>query len=221
MAEFKVVEIFESINGEGMKSGELAVFIRFFGCNLRCTYCDTLYALEKDAPVTLMDEEEIYKRVKETGIKNVTITGGEPLIQKDIEVLFRRLLKDEELFLEIETNGSVEVSPYRINDRITFTLDYKLPGSGAFFAMEGKNFQNVNKNDTVKFVVSDLMDLDTAHQKMLEYKLIKNCNIILSPVFGSIEAETIVEYMKNKNLNDVRLQLQIHKFIWDPDKKGV
>lgn len=222
MAKYNVVEIFESINGEGIRAGELAVFVRMKGCNLHCSYCDTAWACEREAPCSLLSEEEICSRVLGTGIKNVTLTGGEPLLQKDIGILLQRLAAEDTLRLEIETNGSLDVSPYRELARPpVFTLDYKLPGSGMENQMCMDNFRSVTPQDTVKFVVSDDRDLTRAREMIEEYELSKRCHVIFSAVFHRIEPEQIVAFMRKHCLNDVRLQLQMHKFIWDPEKRGV
>lgn len=222
MAKYHVVEIFESINGEGMRAGELAVFVRMQDCNLHCSYCDTAWACRKDAPYTLMSEEEICKRVLESGIKNVTLTGGEPLLQPDIDVLLQRLTAEESLRLEIETNGSIDVAPYRKLGRPpVFTLDYKLPGSGMEEQMCLDNFYSVTAQDTIKFVVSDDRDLTRAREIIEKYELPMRCHVIFSAVFDRIDLQEIVVFMRRHCLNDVRLQLQMHKLIWDPEQRSV
>lgn len=222
MAKYHVVEIFESINGEGMRAGELAVFVRMRGCNLHCSYCDTAWACREEEPCMLMSEEEICKRVLETGIKNITLTGGEPLMQPDIGVLLQRLMAEETMRLEIETNGSIEVAPYRKSERFpVFTLDYKLPGSGMEDQMCLNNFRSVTPQDTVKFVVSDDRDLTRAREIIEEYELPKRCHVIFSAVFDRINPQEIVTFMRKHCLNDVRLQLQMHKLIWDPEQRSV
>lgn len=222
MAEFKVVEKFVSINGEGVKAGQLAVFIRFSGCNLNCEYCDTKWANEADTQYEVMNEFEIYKYIKDTGIKNVTLTGGEPLFRENMDVLLRILSVDEGLYIEIETNGSVDFSKYLDNCKnISFTMDYKLSASGMEEHMCIENMQYLRKMDTVKFVVGSIKDLERAKEVIEKYQLTQKCHIYISPVFGKIDPADIVEFMKNNYMNDVNLQLQLHKFIWDPDKKGV
>lgn len=221
MAKYQVVEIFDSINGEGMRAGELAVFVRMKGCNLRCSYCDTTWAYEEQAPCEILTEEEICERIVAKGIHNVTLTGGEPLLQPQIEVLLARL-SETALRIEIETNGSVPVSKYRtLENPPSFTFDYKLPGSGMEAHMCLENFQNITPEDTVKFVVSDQSDLLRAEKIMEKYDLPSRCHVILSPVFGRIEPKDIVEVMREHLWNDVRLQLQLHKLIWDPEQRGV
>ena len=222
MATYSVVEKFISINGESTKAGQLAVFIRFAGCNLNCNYCDTKWANEKDVSHETLTEFEIYDYIKSTGVTNVTLTGGEPLLRDNIENLLRILSSDKSLFVEIETNGSVDLAPYRdISENVSFTLDYKLPGSGMESKMNMDNYEELSKVDTVKFVVSDVTDLDKARQIILDYKLTEKCNVYLSPVFGRIEPVEIVNYMIVHKMNKINMQLQMHKIIWDPEMKGV
>lgn len=222
MSEYKVVEKFISINGEGVLAGQLAVFVRFKGCNLNCGYCDTKWANLPDAAFELMTEEDIYNYIKETGVKNVTLTGGEPLIQKDIDVLLRRLAADEAIHVEIETNGSVPLDRFTsIDKRPSFTLDYKLPGSGMESHMLTENYKLIDKRDTVKFVISSRSDLDRAKEIISAHRLDEICHVYFSPVFGSIEPSEIVEYMIENKMNGINMQLQMHKFIWDPNQKGV
>ncbi len=222
MGRFKVVEKFISINGEGRKAGELSCFIRFAGCNLNCSYCDTKWANEKNAPYEILSEEEIYGYIKDSGIINVTLTGGEPLIQPDIKRLLKLLSKDGSLNIEIETNGAVDIEDFKgIGDNISFTLDYKLAGSGMEEYMCHKNYELADNNDTVKFVVSDYADLDRMKRIVSSYKLLDRTNVYISACFTAIEPCSVVEYMIENNLNKARFQLQMHKYIWDPNRKGV
>lgn len=219
--EYKVAEKFVSINGEGTHSGQLAVFIRFCGCNLNCTFCDTKWVNEKDAEYSLMDEQQICGYIMDSGIKNVTLTGGEPLLQQGIHELIQ-MLTAKGLYVEIETNGSMSIKKYKdIMPLASFTLDYKLLGSGMESYMDTDNFNYVSHNDTVKFVAGDINDLDRFREIINKFSLVDKCNVYLSPVFGSIEPETMVEYMKKYRINGVNLQLQLHKIIWSPDKRGV
>ncbi len=221
-AVYNVAEKFVSINGEGTRAGQLAVFIRFTGCNLRCSYCDTMWANAENAPHVKMSAEEIYAYIKETGVKNVTLTGGEPLIQENIKELLELISSDKELYCEIETNGSVDLKPFcDIENRPSFTMDYKLASSNMEEFMCTDNYSLLNKNDTVKFVSGSKADLIKAKEIMEKYNLIGRVNVYISPVFGNIEPKEIVEFMIENKLNDVNLQLQLHKIIWDPDMKGV
>ncbi|MBK1810555.1 putative 7-carboxy-7-deazaguanine synthase QueE [Clostridium sp. YIM B02505] len=219
---FKVVEKFVSINGEGLRCGQLAIFIRFAGCNLNCSYCDTTWANEKNAPYELMSSEEIYNYIKSTEVKNITLTGGEPLLQEGIIELLEILAKDKELHVEIETNGSVLLDTFsKVENPPSFTMDYKLPSSNMERQMNLDNFKFLTKNDTVKFVSGSFEDLKKAKEIIDRYALVEKTSVYISPVFGQISLESIVEFMVNKKMNGVNLQVQLHKIIWDPSKRGV
>ena len=217
----KVAERFISINGEGQWAGELAVFLRFCGCNLSCVYCDTVWANEPDCPYKDISSRENYDFIKQSGIKNVTLTGGEPLLAEGIQELLALLLEDEGLRVEVETNGAVSLESFCKGKRPSFTMDYKLPGSGMEDAMITDNFRFLTKQDTVKFVVTDAIDLVRAREVMDQYGLSERTTVYFSPVFGSIAPEDIVHFMKRNRMNDVRLQLQLHKAIWHPQTRGV
>lgn len=221
MAYFKVAEKFTSINGEGRKAGQPAVFIRLAGCNLRCSYCDTMWANGSDAPHTLMTEDEIAEYILETGIKNVTLTGGEPLAADNVWVLLERLSR-EDISVEIETNGSIDIGVCSgISPRPSVTLDYKLPHSGMEQHMCMANYDKLTDKDTVKFVSGSRDDLERALEIINKYRLTEKCAVYISPVFGQIEPSEIVDFMLRHKLNGVNMQLQLHKFIWSPDKRGV
>lgn len=222
MEKYKVVEKFVSIDGESQAAGELACFIRFAGCNLNCGYCDTSWANKPGVPYESMSADEIYNYVRESGVNNVTLTGGEPLLQDNIGSLLRLLSADTNLRIEIETNGSVPVRDYKyIGDNIVFTLDYKLPGSGMSAYMVLDNYKYIDKKDTVKFVVSNEKDLDTARDIIDRYRLTDITTVYISSAFEMIAPADIVQYMIKHGMNGVRLQLQMHKYIWEPDRKGV
>ena len=200
MATFDVVETFVSINGEGTHAGQLAVFVRFAGCNLRCSFCDTMWANERDVPCTRMTAAQICEAIDQTGVNNVTLTGGEPLLR----------------------DGSVPLAPFtNISPSIAFTMDYKLPGSGMEAHMCTDNFTLLSKQDTVKFVAGSHADLERALEIIRQYDLTNRCHVYFSPVFGKIQPVDIVTFMQQHVLNDVTLQLQMHKIIWDPEKRGV
>ena len=243
MGTFRLAESFVSINGEGQKAGELALFLRFTGCNLRCSYCDTMWANEKDAPYTLKSTEELFEIAQQSGVRNITLTGGEPLLQPDIAELIDALLQAD-FRVEIETNGAVSLEPVlvkltalqrknglipmgeiafdpviRLQCRPSFTMDYKLPSSGMESKMCLENFAFLKESDTLKFVCGSQEDLVRAKEIIDEYHPV--CKIYLSPVFGQIDPKDMVEFMKQNRMNQVRLQLQLHKFIWDPNEKGV
>ncbi|MBQ2153180.1 MAG: putative 7-carboxy-7-deazaguanine synthase QueE [Clostridia bacterium] len=217
-----VAELFVSINGEGTHSGQLAVFVRFKGCNLSCSYCDTRWANEQDVKCTQMTAREIYDHICKQGIRCVTLTGGEPLYREGISELLSLLCSDGRFYTEIETNGSIPLKPYLvIENRPSFTMDYKLPSSGMEKLMCTDNFYCLDKRDTVKFVAGSQNDLIRAKEMIDKYALCDRCNVYLSPVFGKLEPVSIVEFMKQHRMNNTVLQLQMHKIIWDPDMKGV
>lgn len=219
--DFKVAEKFVSINGEGTKAGQPAVFIRLAGCNLRCSYCDTMWASSFDAPHEKMTEQEIAGYVRSTGIKNVTLTGGEPLMAENVPILLSAV-SETGAEVEIETNGSADISVCDgISPRPTVTMDYKLPSSGMEGHMRHQNFSLLQSTDTVKFVAGSNDDLERALEIIRQYDLTSRCRIFFSPVFGKIEPADIVDFILKNKLNGVNFQLQLHKFIWDPDKRGV
>lgn len=222
MYKYKIAETFSSINGEGTHAGQLAFFIRFTGCNLNCSYCDTKWANVPGAPCTEMTGDEILSAAEKSGIRNVTVTGGEPLIQPNIIPLLEMLCGDGH-YVEIETNGSADVSEVlKIKEnRPALTMDYKLPSSGMESFMRTENFALLEAMDTVKFVSGSRADLERALEIIREYGLIGKCAVYLSPVFGEIEPAEIVDFMLANRLNGVNVQLQMHKFIWDPNARGV
>lgn len=220
--EFKVVEKFISVNGEGPLSGQLVVFIRFAGCNLNCSYCDTTWANSEDVCCDFMTSEDIYKYIKSTDIRNVTLTGGEPLLQEGIIELLELLSKDNLLHVEIETNGSVLLDEFsNIENPPSFTMDYKLPLSNMEDKMNLDNFKYLSDKDTVKFVSGSRLDLQKAKYIIDKYELSGRTKVYISPVFGQIDLEAIVEFMKDNKMNGVNLQMQLHKIIWDSNKRGV
>lgn len=220
MNNYRVVEKFVSINGEGQFAGILSIFLRFAFCNLRCDYCDTMYANQESAIYEILSEEEIIAYVKEQGIKHITLTGGEPLIQENIHSLIQHLLS-EGFIVEIETNGSILIEPFTKPLRPIFTLDYKLPASHMESHMKLENYNYITKDDIIKFVISDTKDLKKAHTIIEQFNLSHKTNVYFSSVFTKIDPSEIVTYMIEHNLNAIRLQLQLHKFIWSPEQRGV
>jgi 7-carboxy-7-deazaguanine synthase len=215
----RVIEKFVSINGEGLKQGELALFIRFANCNLRCSYCDTKYSFEN--PIfTNESVDEIVEFAKTKNVKNITLTGGEPLIQDDIKELIIKL-SNNNFNIEIETNGSVLIKEFLDIPNVSFTLDYKLPISLMEKKMNFDNYNYITKKDSVKFVCGDKHDLNKAYEIIKKYGLIEKTNCLFSPMFNVIDLKEMVEFLISNNLNGVRLCLQIHKIIWDPNERGV
>ncbi|MDE6551159.1 MAG: putative 7-carboxy-7-deazaguanine synthase QueE [Clostridia bacterium] len=222
MPEYKVAEIFTSINGEGKRAGQIAHFIRFCGCNLACGYCDTKWANVSDAPFTSMTEREIADIVDAAGISNITVTGGEPLIQPDIIELLSVLRKDGR-YIEIETNGAVKVDEVIAmgNSRPSLTMDYKLPSSGMERYMIESNLDLLDDRDTIKFVAGDTADLRRAKEVIEGYALIGRVAVYIGTVFGRLRPDEVVRFMLDNAMNGVNLQLQMHKYIWDENARGV
>lgn len=219
--QYKVIEKFTSVNGEGLRSGELTTFVRFFGCGLRCKFCDSKYTYDDAEQYDVMDEGQILDYLLSTGIKNVTLAGGEPLYQPGIKELMT-LLCNAGFRVEVETNGAHSIAPFMdIVNRPSFTLDYKTGCSGMTKFMDVSNYKYVTKRDSVKFVVGSIEDLDLMRSVVDEYKLLEKTNVLVSPCYGDIEPRIIVEYMQQHKLNGYKMQIQMHKVIWDADKRGV
>ena len=237
----KVVEIFNSIDGEGKRTGELTTFIRLWGCNLRCRYCDTKYSYEDEKSEMQYKEmsiTEIINECKKYSTKNITVTGGEPLIHLDIQYLLRAL-SEAGYNVNVETNGSISIKRYYNEDgshasgyeNVWFTVDYKTSASDMSDKMDLDNFNVLDKNyrDVVyKFVVGSTEDLNTAKNIINQYIITKRDNnnlVYLSPVFGEIEPKEIVEFMQSNDMFDsrtpIRVQVQLHKIIWPPEQRGV
>ena len=226
---YKVIEIFGSIDGEGRRAGELTTFIRLSGCNLKCSWCDTNYSQDGKCG-TMMSLNEIIEQVERIGYKNITVTGGEPLIHNEIDMLLEAL-SNRFYDVNVETNGTINPKKYIIDSNyknVWFTIDYKSKSSGMQHAMNIDNFVYLRDCDVIKFVVGNREELEDAYAFMLELedKLLSEHTqvplVYFSPVFGMIEPVQIVEFMKEKNLSSrVRVQLQLHKIIWDPKQTGV
>ena len=167
-----------------------------------------------------MTVRQLQSYVRQSGVQNVTITGGEPLLAEGLESLLEALEELEHIQVEIETNGAVDISSIKMRSRApSMTVDYKLPRSGMEKYMYMPNFQLVDEKDTVKFVCGGMEDLKRAKQIIEEYQLIGRTAVYLSPVFGKLSGDEIVEFMKEERLNGVNLQLQLHKMIWEPDAR--
>lgn len=216
----KVIEIFESIEGEGKRAGIPCTFVRLAGCNLRCSYCDTTYSYSDEGAIT-MTPKQIVDKCFDFGPSKVTVTGGEPLIHENINELLN-LLVDEGFEVNVETNGSVELpnvdTRHPCSD-LFYTIDYKCPSSEMCEAMDLDNLNKLTEQDVLKFVVGDDLDLVRASAVVKQYK--PKAQIYFSPVFGQIAMSSIVDFMKEQSLYNCKIQAQLHKIIWDPQKRGV
>lgn len=225
----KIVEIFDSIDGEGLRTGQTAAFIRLAGCNLRCSYCDTLYALfgeDEPCEYTEMTVDEVFNAVNKS-FKRITLTGGEPLLHTEAAELCERLT-EADCEVNIETNGAVDIEAFlnKISrkDKIFFTIDYKLPSSGMTDKMLWHNFEVLRPCDVVKLVVGSDEDAELMIKitEKLNNMYTEKPHIYAGAVFESFEPARLVELIVNEPiLHDVVFQLQIHKVVWEPDKKGV
>ena len=212
----KVVEIFKSIDGEGKRAGMPATFIRLAFCNLRCTYCDTSYAFDDNCAKDMTVDEIIHKCI-ELDCPTITLTGGEPLIHKDVEKLLAELDRNN-FDVNVETNGTIDPSQYHLLKNVWFTVDYKSPSSGCETKMNPKAFENLRFNDVLKFVVGSNEDLEAALSVIRKYN--PSAQIYFSPVFG-YDAKNIVNFLLVNKLNRCKIQLQIHKYIWPVNMRGV
>lgn len=231
-----VAERFVSVNGEGRAAGKLAAFIRFTGCNLACSYCDTMWA---NAPVAADRAErvsvaDLVAWARETRVECITLTGGEPVLQPELPRLVRALLAEpgplgRGLRVEIETNGAAdlcELASLReecasLPGSLTFTVDWKLPASGMEDRMLRENFALLDACDTVKFVCGGEGDLVRMLEMSRELGLPNRVPVYLSPVFGRLDPARIVDFMQDNNLTWATAQLQLHKIIWPGVEKGV
>ena len=208
----KVTELFYSIQGESSYLGYPCSFVSLSGCDLRCRYCDTTYAYTEGKDYEI---EEIIHFIRSHKTKLVTITGGEPLLQEGVISLADRLLKEGYTVL-IETNGSL---PIAILPRgVIRVMDIKCPSSGMTSFMHWKNIDELQPQDEVKFVISDLYDYQWAKDVITEYQLLKRCQVLFSPVFKQLDLRTLAEWILADEL-EVRLQPQLHKLIWG-EKRG-
>jgi 7-carboxy-7-deazaguanine synthase len=210
----KVNEIYFSIQGESSKAGLPCVFVRLTYCNLRCVYCDTAYAFNEGKDFTV---DEILNEVRKFECELVEITGGEPLMQQESLNLMKRLC-DEGYFVMLETGGSLPIKD--IDKRVMIIMDLKCPSSGM---LKKNNFDNISflkPSDEIKFVIGSRYDYEWSKEIVNKYNLTGLCTILFSIVFGQLEPLILVGWILEDKLN-VRFQLQMHKFIWDPAAKGV
>jgi 7-carboxy-7-deazaguanine synthase len=208
-------EIYQSIQGESSWAGERCVFVRLTFCDLRCNYCDTEYAFYEGEKMSL---HEIVDRVEKLQCPLVEITGGEPLLQKNVLPLMSMLCDAGHTVL-LETSGAHDISV--VDSRVHRIMDLKTPGSGETNKNLWSNIEHLTKRDEVKFVIGSREDYDWAREKVRKLDLNQRCRTVLfSPIFGRIDPRQIVEWILADKL-DVRFQLQMHKFIWTPTQRGV
>jgi 7-carboxy-7-deazaguanine synthase len=208
-------EIFYSIQGESTKAGLPCVFVRLTYCNIRCVYCDTEYAFYEGVDHTIND---IISEVESFGCKLVEITGGEPLVQKNVHILMKELC-DRGYDVMIETGGSLPIEI--IDTRVKVIMDLKTPYSNMEKKNRYENIQHLKSTDEVKFVIGSREDYDWSKEIVLKYDLLNRVEqVLFSPVFDKVENIDLANWILEDKLN-VRFQLQMHKYIWHPETKGV
>jgi 7-carboxy-7-deazaguanine synthase len=210
----KINEIFKSIQGETSYAGLPCAFIRVTGCNLRCNYCDTTYAYEEGKEMSL---SSILENIAGFKTKIVCVTGGEPLSNNDTPLLLEELLVKNYTVL-VETNGSYDIRT--IPQEVIKIMDIKCPDSNMSHLMNWQNIKYLTKFDEVKFVLSSRKDYDWTKAMIYKYNLSEVANILIGTVFGAISSKMVVQWILEDNL-DVRFQLQLHKYIWEPQTRGV
>ena len=210
----RVTEIFHSIQGESSYAGQPCVFVRLTGCPLRCTWCDTDYAFFGGHECSI---DEVLTAVRTYECRLVEVTGGEPLAQPESLPLMTRLC-DVGYTVLLETSGAVDIAP--VDPRVHIILDVKCLGSGMTDRMHWPNLSTLTAKDEAKFVLADKIDYDWAREILVQYDLATRCSVLFSPVFGSLDVRQLAEWILADRL-PVRFQLQMHKYIWAPDMRGV
>jgi 7-carboxy-7-deazaguanine synthase len=213
MSTLRITEIFYSLQGETSLMGLPTVFIRLTGCPLRCQYCDTAYAFKGGKQLTIA---EILARVSEYHPRYVTVTGGEPLAQKPCLELLTALC-DLQYVVSLETSGALDVSA--VDPRVIKILDLKTPGSGEVEKNLYENLQYLSVQDQIKMVLCDQTDYQWAKEQITKYNLSQICEVLLSPSYEQQSATELAEWILKDNL-PVRMQIQLHKYLWG-NKPGV
>jgi 7-carboxy-7-deazaguanine synthase len=207
-------EIFFSIQGEGERVGWPCIFIRLAFCNLRCSWCDSEYTFYESKEMSLA---QVMDAIAGYPCKLVEVTGGEPLAQESALPLMKQLC-DAGYEVMLETSGSLDIG--RVDPRVRRIMDLKCPGSGMVSRNRMANLDLLNSGDELKFVLKDRLDYEWAKELVLRLKLNETCPVLFSPVWGHCNNRDLAEWILDDGL-PVRMQLQIHKYIWDPHMRGV
>ena len=210
----RITEIFHSIQGESSFAGRPCVFVRLTGCPLRCTWCDSEYTFYGGTEMAL---DDVLAKVRSFGCRLVEVTGGEPLHQPEAFTLIERLCSDGYEVL-VETSGAIDISP--VDLRAHIIMDVKCPGSGMMDRMDWKNLNRIAGKDEIKFVLKDRADYEFACTMIERHRLAERCPVLFSPSFGELDPRKLSEWVLADTL-PVRVQLQLHKLIWDPQTRGV
>jgi 7-carboxy-7-deazaguanine synthase len=214
LSELLINEMFLSIQGESSWAGWPCAFVRTTGCPLRCRWCDTAYAYEQGQTMAIA---QIVSQVLAWGVSLVEVTGGEPLAQESAPELLSALC-DQGLTVLLETGGSLDIAA--VDSRVHIILDIKCPSSGMSQRMLWTNLELLKPRDEAKFVLADRQDYEYARQLVEKHKLNSGCQVLFSTVFGQIEPSQVVAWILEDRL-PVRFQLQMHKYIWPPETRGV
>jgi 7-carboxy-7-deazaguanine synthase len=207
MDRLRITEIFLSLQGESLTIGCPTVFVRLTGCPLRCGYCDTTYAFQGGEWMTV---KAILEQVSEYRVPHVTVTGGEPLSQKNCLALLQALC-DAGYSVSLETSGALDISP--VDPRVVRVMDLKTPGSGEVERNRYENLSVIAETDQVKFVICSREDYDWARQMLQEHGIAQRCTVLLSPVYGQQDAAELADWILRDRL-PVRMQIQLHKYLW-------
>jgi 7-carboxy-7-deazaguanine synthase len=210
-----VNEIFHSVQGESTRAGERCVFVRLTACDLRCSWCDTPYAFHEGRKMSV---ETVVAAIEAFSCPTVEITGGEPLLQREVYALMDRLLEAGHTVM-LETGGHLSVE--NVPSAVIKVMDVKCPGSGEAHRMDWNNLDRLSARDEVKFVIRDRQDYLYARDVLARHDLSGRCAAVLfSPVHAVLDPRCLTEWVLEDRL-PVRVQLQIHKYIWDPNTRGV
>ncbi|HTX99535.1 MAG TPA: radical SAM protein [Bacteroidota bacterium] len=209
-----VNEIFYSIQGESTHAGRPCVFVRLAYCNLRCSYCDTAYAFNEGSGKNV---EEVLSEIRRYSAHLVEVTGGEPLMQPDVHPLMTALC-DLGYEVLLETGGSLDIEP--VDGRVKRIVDFKCPSSGMAKKNLWRNAGLLRSGDEVKFVIGTREDFDWAVERVREHHLPERVTVLFSPVFGELEPRLLAGWILSLDL-PIRMQLQMHKYIWEPTARGV
>ena len=213
MTQLKIFEIFYSLQGESSRVGLPTIFIRLSGCPMRCHYCDTAYAFQGGSMMTI---DEIMEAIKKYHTHYVTVTGGEPLAQKEVLNLLK-VLADQNFKVSLETGGGLSIK--EVDPRIKIILDIKTPESGEEKKNYWENLNFIHLKDEIKFVLCSREDYDWAKKIINQYKLPEKCDILFSPVYQKLNNTDLGNWILEDQL-PVRMQIQLHKLLWG-EKPGV
>lgn len=219
-----MVEIFETVEGEGTRAGFPTVFVRLFGCNLRCTWCDTKYSYPPAEAENVMTIAEIISKVQTYRSRHICLTGGEPLLYGEKSLALIDALAELEQVddLHIETNGAIDLALFveRVaSPKVRYIMDFKLPDSGEMEQMVMSNFALLREQDELKFVIGSEHDFRTAVEVLEQHPT--KALPMFSPVWETMPPRKLVELMLDAGLSKVKLNMQLHKIIWDPAMRGV